>query len=107
VLDGDGRLRAAWGLAPDDAAVAFLVADETGQRRAGLGGNSALGYGVVIADESGAPRAGMGPLAGGADGYGMRLRDANGNLRVSVSAGADGGAMSVLSADGRPVWHAP
>jgi hypothetical protein len=107
VLDGEGRLRAGWGLAPDDTAAAFLVADEAGQRRAGMGGTSDLGYGVVVADESGAPRVGMGSLARGEDGYGMRLRDAGGTLRVSVSAGADSGAMSVLSADGRPVWRAP
>jgi len=81
VLDGEGRLRAGWGLAPDDTAAAFLVADETGQRRTGMGGTSELGYGVVIADENGAPRVGIGPLARGEDGYGMRVRDANGNLR--------------------------
>src|SRR3954451_19218041 len=93
VLDGEGRLRAGWGLAPDDTAAAFLVADETGQRRAGMGGTSQLGYGVVIADESGSPRVGMGPLARGEEGYGMRVRDAGGALRVSVSAAADSGAM--------------
>jgi hypothetical protein len=107
VLDDAGRLRAAWGLAPDDTAAAFLVADETGQRRAGMGGTSELGYGVVVADESGAPRVGMGTLARGAEGYGMRVQDANGNLRLSLSGGANNSAISVLSADGRPVWRAP
>jgi hypothetical protein len=107
VLDGDGRLRAAWGLAPDDSAAAFLLADEAGQRRAGLGGNSALGYGVVVADESGTPRVGMGPLARGEDGYGMRIRDAAGNIRVSAAAGEDDGTVSVVGTGGQPLWRAP
>jgi len=107
VLDGSGRLRAAWGLSPDDTAAAYLVADELGQRRAGIGGNSDLGYGLVVADESGAPRIGVGPLARGEDGYGMRIRDAAGDPRVSLAADAGGGTVSVLNADGRPLWRAP
>jgi hypothetical protein len=107
VLDDAGRLRAAWGLAPDDSAAAYLVADEAGRRRAALGGNSELGYGVVIADESGAPRVGVGPLARGDDGYGLRIRDAAGNLQVSVAARADAGTISVLNATGQPLWSAP
>ncbi len=107
VLDSSGRLRAAWGVAADDAAAAFLVADEAGLRRAGIGGNSELGYGVVVADETGAPRVGMGPLARGEGGYGLGIRDADGNLRVSGAAGADDGTVSVLNAAGQPVWRAP
>jgi hypothetical protein len=107
VLDGEGRLRAAWGLAPDGAAAAFLVADEAGQRRTGIGGNSELGYGVVVADESGAPRVGMGPLARGEDGYGLRIRDGAGKIRVSAAAGTDDGTVSVLNAAGQSLWHAP
>src|SRR5262245_49519448 len=107
VLDGEGRLRAAWGLAPGDAAAAFLVADESGHRRVGLGGASAVGYGVVVADEGGQPRVGMGGLAGSDPSYGLRVRDAAGNPRVALSAGADGAGLSVLDASGRTVWRAP
>jgi len=50
-----------------------LIADEAGRRRAGIGGNSELGYGVVIADETGAPRVGIGALVRGEGGYGLRV----------------------------------
>jgi hypothetical protein len=107
VLDDAGRLRAAWGLAPDDSAAAYLIADEAGRRRAGIGGNSELGYGVVIADETGAPRVGVGALVRGEDGYGLRIRDAAGNLQVSVAASTDAGSISVQNATGQPLWRAP
>jgi hypothetical protein len=83
------------------------VADESGQRRAGIGGNSELGYGVVIADASGDARVGMGPLAGAADTYGMRIRDAAGDPQVTISASADRGSVCAGGANGRPVCLAP
>jgi hypothetical protein len=105
VLDANGRLRAAWGLAPQDAGAGFLVFDETTTRRVGLGGGSA-GYGVVVADESGQFRVGMGPLRD-EEGYGFSVRDRAGDRRALMGADVDGASLAVFDAAGRPIWQAP
>jgi hypothetical protein len=106
VLDGNGRLRAAWGLAPEDAAVGFLIFDETAARRVGLGGSGPTGYGIAVADGTGQLRAGVGPLPGD-EGYGFSVRDQASDRRVVLGGDVDGATLTLLDAAGQPVWQVP
>jgi hypothetical protein len=106
VLDANGRLRTAWGLAPADAAVGVVIFDEAAARRLGLGGSAATGYGVVVADDSGQFRAGIGPVSGD-ESYGLAVRDQAGDRRAVLAGDTAGATLTLLNAAGQPVWQAP
>lgn len=112
--DAEGRPRAV--LDADDAQAPRLVLyDEEGRGRLQLGLAPGAGAGLVVLDDAGRPQLALGATDAGPQ---LSLFDRDGALRALLGAGTatDPGSgeaatlpisLSILDADGQPVWRAP